>query len=275
MNLENKKKIVSSWFDFLQTQICTEFEKFEKKFSKKKFISKRWKKGKKKEGGGLSRILKNGKVFDKVGVNKSTVSGVFKEEFRSKILGAEKKGLYWATGISVVAHMKNPKIPAVHFNTRYIITSKDWFGGGIDVTPVFKDKRQKKFIQKKLKELCDNNDKNYKKYKDWCDKYFFLPHRGEPRGIGGIFFDYEMGNWEKNFKFVREVGLSFIEITNKIIESKIDVKWRKSDKEKQLYKRGRYVEFNLLHDRGTKFGLNSGGNTEAILMSLPPIAKWK
>ena len=171
--------------------------------------------------------------------------------------------------------MKNPKIPAVHFNTRYIITSKDWFGGGIDVTPVFKDKRQKKFIQKKLKELCDNNDKNYKKYKDWCDKYFFLPHRGEPRGIGGIFFDYEMGNWEKNFKFVREVGLSFIEITNKIIESKIDVKWRKSDKEKQLYKRGRYVEFNLLHDRGTKFGLNSGGNTEAILMSLPPIAKWK
>ena len=232
-------------------------------------------KGQKKEGGGLSRILKNGKVFDKVGVNKSTVSGVFKEEFRSKILGAEKKGLYWATGISVVAHMKNPKIPAVHFNTRYIITSKDWFGGGIDVTPVFKDKRQKKFIQKKLKELCDNNDKNYKKYKDWCDKYFFLPHRGEPRGIGGIFFDYEMGNWEKNFRFVREVGLSFIEITNKIIESKIDVKWRKSDKEKQLYKRGRYVEFNLLHDRGTKFGLNSGGNTEAILMSLPPIAKWK
>ncbi len=276
MNLETKKKIVDTWFSFLQTQICTEFEKIERKFSnKKKFELKKWNKKKKSEGGGLSYVLKNGNVFDKVGVNKSTVSGVFRKEFRSKILGAEKKGLYWASGISVVAHMKNPKIPALHFNTRYIITSKDWFGGGIDVTPTFKDSKDKNYLHKKLKKICFQNNKNYLKYKKWCDEYFFLPHRNEPRGIGGIFFDHETGNWEKNFKFVREVGLTFIEISNHIIKNKLKFKWSKKDKEKQLFKRGRYVEFNLLYDRGTKFGLISGGNIEAILMSLPPNAKWK
>ena len=161
MNLETKKKIVDTWFSFLQTQICTEFEKIERKFSnKKKFELKKWNKKKKSEGGGLSYVLKNGNVFDKVGVNKSTVSGVFRKEFRSKILGAEKKGLYWASGISVVAHMKNPKIPALHFNTRYIITSKDWFGGGIDVTPTFKDSKDKNYLHKKLKKICFQNNKN-------------------------------------------------------------------------------------------------------------------
>jgi coproporphyrinogen III oxidase len=214
-------------------------------------------------------------LFDKVGVNKSTVSGKFEKIFRSKILGAEKNGKYWASGISVVAHMKNPKIPAFHFNTRFIVTSKEWFGGGMDATPSYKDTKEKLIIHQKLKKICLSNNKNYNKYKKWCDNYFYLPHRKEPRGIGGIFFDYETKDWEKNFKFVQDLGNGFIDITKQIIMSKKKLKWNIEDKEKQLYKRGRYVEFNLLYDRGTKFGLNSGGNTDSILMSLPPQAKWK
>ncbi len=170
--------------------------------------------------------------------------------------------------------MKNPKIPAIHFNTRYIVTSKTWFGGGIDLTPSFKDKTEEIYFHSKLKRVCESNSKNYKKYREWCDKYFFLPHRNEPRGVGGIFFDYENRNWEKDFKFVREVGMSFLEISTHIIKRKMKIKYNNTDKDKQLFKRGRYIEFNLLYDRGTKFGLNSGGNTEAILMSLPPKAKW-
>jgi len=175
----------------------------------------------------------------------------------------------------VVAHMKNPKIPAFHFNTRFIVTSKEWFGGGMDATPSFKDEREKAIIHHKLMEVCRLNKKDYNKYKKWCDTYFYLSHRKEPRGIGGIFFDYETKNWEKNFKFIQDLGIEFIDITKKIIQKKKKLKWTEKDKEQQLYKRGRYVEFNLLYDRGTKFGLNSGGNIESILMSLPPLAKWK
>ena len=171
--------------------------------------------------------------------------------------------------------MKNPKIPALHFNTRFIVTTKEWFGGGMDVTPSFKDFKEKKILQENLKKICLHNKKNYIKYKNWCDNYFYLPHRKEPRGIGGVFFDYETGDWIKNFKFVRELGLKFIEVSKKIIERKKKTHWTSKDKEKQLIKRGRYVEFNLLYDRGTKFGLNSGGNIDSILMSLPPEAKWK
>ena len=268
-----RKKMVDSWFSYLQSQICKEFEFLEN--NKFNFSRRDWKKYKGKEGGGVSYILSGGKIFDKVGVNKSTVSGIFPKKFRSKILGAEKKGEYWASGISVVAHMKNPKIPAIHFNTRFIVTSKEWFGGGMDVTPSHEDNKEKKMIHNNLKKICIQNKKNYKKYKNWCDKYFYLPHRKEPRGIGGIFFDYETKDWIKNFKFVRELGLNFIDISNKIINRKKKLKWTKMDKEKQLVKRGRYVEFNLLYDRGTKFGLNSGGNIDSILMSLPPEAKWK
>ena len=270
-NLEYRKKMADSWFSYLQIQICKEFEIIEN--NKKKFVKRDWYKKNKKEGGGTSFLLTNGKIFEKVGVNKSTVNGTFQKEFRSKILGA-KKGKYWASGISVVAHMRNPKIPAIHFNTRFIVTSKEWFGGGMDVTPSFTDKKEKLFTHKILKKICDQNKKNYFKYKKWCDKYFFLPHRNERRGIGGIFFDYEQKNWNKNFKFVRDLGLAFIYITRNIIDKKRKLKWSKKDKEKQLIKRGRYVEFNLLYDRGTKFGLNTGGNTESILMSLPPFAKW-
>ena len=273
--IEIKKTIASNWFKFLQEKIVEEFELLEKKYKKKKFTKREWNKDNKKEGGGISCLLEGGGLFDKVGVNRSTVSGIFKKEFRSKILGAERDGKYWASGISVVAHMKNPKIPAVHFNTRFIVTSKEWFGGGMDATPTFHDEKEKKNIHKKLKNVCLKNKKNYQKYKKWCDNYFYLPHRNEPRGLGGIFFDYETKDWDQNFKFVQDLGITFIDITKEMILNKIKSKWNTVDKEKQLYKRGRYVEFNLLYDRGTKFGLNSGGNTESILMSLPPQAKWK
>ena len=274
MKINSKKKIMADhWFSYLQRQICNEFENIEK--GRKKFSKRDWFKKNKEEGGGVSCLLTGGKVFDKVGVNKSTVSGKFKKEFRSKILGANKNGKYWASGISVVAHMKNPKIPAIHFNTRFIVTSKEWFGGGMDVTPSHKDNKEKLLVHKTLKQVCLQNKKNYKKYKNWCDEYFYLPHRSEPRGIGGIFFDYETDDWNNNFKFVRELGLTFISLSKQLINKKIYLKWTKKDKEKQLFKRGRYVEFNLLYDRGTKFGLNTGGNTESILMSLPPNANWK
>ena len=273
--IEIKKTLASNWFKFLQEKIVEEFELLEKKYKKKKFTKREWNKDNKKEGGGISCLLEGGGLFDKVGVNRSTVSGIFKKEFRSKILGAERDGKYWASGISVVAHMKNPKIPAVHFNTRFIVTSKEWFGGGMDATPTFHDEKEKKNIHKKLKDVCLKNKKNYQKYKKWCDNYFYLPHRNEPRGLGGIFFDYETKDWDQNFKFVQDLGITFIDITKEMILNKIKSKWSTVDKEKQLYKRGRYVEFNLLYDRGTKFGLNSGGNTESILMSLPPQAKWK
>ena len=275
MEIEDKKIFSDKWFSYLQEQICNSFEGLEKEMrSPKKFISTRWNKANKSQGGGCYKILKDGKIFDKVGVNKSTVSGIFSKKFRKKINGAQNDGNYWASGISVVAHMKNPKIPAIHFNTRFIVTSKNWFGGGIDLTPCIEDDKEKIYFHSKLKKVCEKNNKNYNKYKNWCDKYFYLPHRNEPRGIGGIFFDYENKNWENDFKFVREIGLSFIEITNKIIKNKMKLKYNKKDKEKQFIKRGRYVEFNLLYDRGTKFGLNSGGNSKAILMSLPPLAKW-
>jgi len=277
INIEYKKKFANNWFEYLQAQICKEFENLEKFSSGKKikFIKRDWFKKNINLGGGTSFILKNGNIFEKVGINKSTVSGTFNKKFRSQILGAGKNGKYWASGISVVAHMQNPKIPAIHFNTRFIVTSKGWFGGGMDVTPCFIDNSEKLYFHNELKKICKKNKKNYKKYKKWCDQYFYLPHRKEPRGIGGIFFDYEKKDWDKNFKFIRELGLGFIDITREIILNKINKKWTKRDKEKQLLKRGRYVEFNLLHDRGTRFGLNSGGNIDSILMSLPPKARWE
>jgi len=279
--IEIKKKLASDWFKFLQSKIIDEFQLLENEINKKnktktkRFIKREWKKDNKNEGGGNSYLLSGGKIFDKVGVNQSTVSGQFEKAFKSKILGAKKNGKYWATGISVVAHMKNPKIPAFHFNTRFIVTSKEWFGGGMDATPSFNDDKEKILIHQKLRTVCKLNNKDYNMYKKWCDTYFYLPHRKEPRGIGGIFFDHETKNWEKNFKFVQDLGITFIDITKKIILNKKKLDWSEKDKEQQSYKRGRYVEFNLLYDRGTKFGLNSGGDIDSILMSLPPLAKWK
>ena len=270
-----KKKLARNWFKILQDMICFEIEEIEK--NKIKFISTQWDRSKKKdEGGGEYRILKNGKIFEKVGVNFSEVYGKLSNELKKKIPGANLNTNFWASGISIVMHMKNPHVPAMHFNTRYIYTSFGWFGGGMDVTPCFNDEKLKNWFHKELKFTCDKHDKKYyKKYKEKCDEYFYLPHRKETRGIGGIFFDYKKDNWEKDFSFVRDVGLTYKKIFKEIINKKNKKKWNKKQKEIQYLKRGRYVEFNLLYDRGTKFGLQTGGNTDAILMSLPPFAKWK
>ena len=275
MDIEIKKDLTSNWFKMLQESFCNCITKLEK--NKIQFKSTNWKRNSKKdEGGGEYRILKDGKIFDKVGVNFSKVYGKFPKKFQKNIPGANKDPRFWASGISVVMHMKNPLIPAMHFNTRYICTKRQWFGGGIDVTPSKIDQVEKKEFHKILKKMCDRHNKNYySKYKKWCDEYFYLPHRREPRGIGGIFFDYKKNNFEKDFKFVRDVGITFEQIFQKIIKKKINKKWTTKEKENQYIKRGRYTEFNLLYDRGTKFGLQTGGNVEGILMSLPPLAKWK
>ena len=194
---------------------------------------------------------------------------------KKKVPGANKDPRFWASGISVVMHMKNPHIPAIHFNTRFIYTTHGWFGGGMDVTPCIKDTKEKILVHKELKKMCDRHDKKfYKKYKKWCDKYFYLPHRKEARGIGGIFFDYKKDSWEKDFKFISDLGVTFQMLFNLIINNKYKKKWTSAEKELQYIKRGRYTEFNLLFDRGTKFGLQTGGNVDGILMSLPPVAKW-
>ena len=275
MDLELKKDLVSNWFKTLQNAICDSISRIENK--RIKFKPTTWKRSNKKdEGGGEYRILKDGKVFDKVGVNFSKVYGRFPKKLQKNIPGASKDPRFWASGISVVMHMKNPLIPAMHFNTRYICTNHDWFGGGMDVTPSKIDNNEKKEFHKILKKMCDRHNKNYYfKYKKWCDEYFYLPHRKEARGIGGIFFDYKKDNFEKDFKFVRDVGVTFQLIFEKIIRRKRKKRWTIKEKEMQYIKRGRYVEFNLLYDRGTKFGLQTGGNVEGILMSLPPLAKWK
>ena len=274
MDNQIKKDLASNWFKLLQDAICDNIKKLEK--NKIKFKSNTWQRNKiKDEGGGEYRIIKNGKIFEKVGINFSKVYGKFPKKFQKNIPGASKDPRFWATGISVVMHMQNPHIPAMHFNTRYICTTQNWFGGGMDVTPSIKDKKEESNFHLSLKKMCDRHNKTYyKKYKEWCDKYFYLPHRNEARGIGGIFFDYKKDNFERDFKFVRDVGVTFQIIFNNIIEKKIYKKWALKDKEMQYIKRGRYAEFNLLYDRGTKFGLQTGGNTEAILMSLPPMAKW-
>ncbi len=275
MDLEIKKDLVSNWFKLLQESFCNDISIIEN--NKIKFKTSLWKKNPNKdEGGGEYRILKDGKVFDKVGVNFSKVYGKFPKRFQKNILGATKDPRFWASGISVVMHMKNPLIPAMHFNTRFISTTKHWFGGGIDITPSKKDDKERKDFHQTLKKMCAQHNKNYyKKYKKLCDEYFYLPHRKEARGIGGIFFDYKKENFENDFKFVRDVSITFQSLFNKIIRKKLKKKWSIKDKEIQYIKRGRYAEFNLLYDRGTKFGLQTGGNVEGIFMSLPPLAKWK
>ena len=229
MELDIKKDLTSNWFKLLQNAICDDINDFEN--NKIKFRSTKWRRNKNKnEGGGEYRILQNGKIFEKVGVNFSKVFGKFPKNFRKNIPGANKNPSFWASGISVVMHMKNPHIPAMHFNTRYICTTQSWFGGGIDVTPTIKDKNEKKKFHKTLKDMCNRHDKRYyQKYKKWCDDYFFLPHRNETRGIGGIFFDYKKDNFEKDFKFVRDVGVTFQMLFNNIIKKKI--------KKKMVFKR--------------------------------------
>ena len=269
MKIKKKQNLVKKWFIKLQNIICEDIELLEKEYgSNKKFKKNKWKHGE-------FRIIK-GEVIEKGGVAFSNVVGKFPKEFAKKIPGTKGNNKFWSSGISVVLHPKNPKIPAMHFNTRFICTQKNWFGGGMDATPCLVDLKEKKFFHKELKKVCNvHSKKYYPKYKKWCDKYFYLSHRKEARGIGGIFFDYKINNWEKDFLFIKDIGNTFSYLSKKIIKNKMFLKWSKKEKEIQLLKRGRYVEYNLLYDRGTKFGLNSGGNPEAILMSMPPTAKWK
>ena len=271
---EDRKIRASNWFRLLRDLICNEFEKIEQdNHSSAKFNRTHWDRS---GGGGGEISLMNGIIFEKVGVNISTVHGQFIEQFAKEIPGAENDGYFWASGISVVAHMKSPHVPAIHMNTRYIVTSKEWFGGGTDLTPAIQDDEDTRYFHEILKSACDKyHPEYYPKYKAWCDEYFFLKHRNEPRGIGGIFYDYLNSNdWERDFLFTQEIGKAFIDAFVPIVRRQLTKPWTQEEKNRQLIKRGRYVEFNLLYDRGTKFGLMTNGNVEAILMSLPPEVKW-
>ena len=279
--LDQKKDTAAAWFKSLRDSICAGFEAIEDDLTATchadlaagRFQRKTWSRG---GGGGGEMSVMHGRVFEKVGVNISTVHGVFSEEFRQKIPGADATGEFWASGISLVAHPCNPHVPAAHMNTRFIVTSKAWFGGGGDLTPMLPDLAAGESFHEAMKSACDAHHPDYyPKYKKWCDEYFFLPHRDEPRGAGGIFYDnLDSGDWQADLAFTQDVGRHFFSGYSQIVRERMHQKWTDEDRHQQLVRRGRYVEFNLLYDRGTLFGLKTGGNIEAILMSLPPEVRW-
>lgn len=289
-DLDSRKARASAWFQELQDKIILDFEGLENSYHRPlytgdagRFEITKWKRGDGSEdlGGGRMAVLR-GRVFEKAGVHTSEVYGSFSEAFRAQIPGADESGgQFWAAGISLIVHPRNPRVPAVHMNTRMLVTSESWFGGGADLTPLLEDQRSidapdaVRFHQV-LKSACDrHNPTYYNEMKDYCDRYFHLQHRDEPRGVGGIFYDrHNSGDWEADFQFTKDIGEAFRSAYLPIAETRLKEGWTEAQRDAQLIQRGRYVEFNLLYDRGTTFGLKTGGNVNSILSSMPPVVKW-